>query len=668
MKNAPFSKLLRHSAIWVAAVLLSLGVCFTPWGQAVDTFCYDFFFLLRGPVKPPDEIVIVAIDEASFGVLGHQWPWPRHLHATLIDTLFKEGARTIALDMIFSETSAPEEDRILADTVARHPSLILAADINLIEDTSYARETIVGPHPSLITPQTLIGSVNLPVEPDGFIRNANVEQNDAIAPLALAAGNLFSENSKELQAPGGARINFFGPARTIKTISYYQAVEPATHLPRGFLNGKLVFIGFSTQNTSDIGNTQPDHFPVPFTRWKGGYMPGVEIHASIAANLLQGNLILPFPAFWTVIFSVLPWAGMGFVFFRMKPLIGGGTLLLAGSFLLSAGYFLFSRKAIYVPVIYVGIPMTAVYIASPFVHYFESWREKNYIRKAFSTYVAPSVVKQLIEFPEQLKLGGEEREITAFFSDVQGFSTISEQLSPRELVELLNEFLTEMTDIILDYKGTVDKFEGDAIIAMFGAPNILENHAEAACCASIEMQKRLVELRKSLRSRGMPELKMRIGLCSGKAVVGNMGSKRRMDYTMMGDTVNTAARLEGANKIYGTYTLVSKSTIASAGKKIAARELDAILLVGKKESVPSYQLLGYTGELPQEAMETAALYAKGLDAYRGQSWETAIDYFEKALSVSPEDAPSKTMLNRCHEFKTHPPAENWDGSYLMKTK
>lgn len=177
----------------------------------------------------------------------------------------------------------------------------------------------------------------------------------------------------------------------------------------------------------------------------------------------------------------------------------------------------------------------------------------------------------MIEFPEQLKLGGEEREITAFFSDVQGFSTISEQLSPQELVELLNEFLTEMTDIILDYKGTVDKFEGDAIIAMFGAPNILENHAEAACSASIEMQKRLVELRKSFRSRGMPELKMRIGLCSGKAVVGNMGSKRRMDYTMMGDTVNTAARLEGANKIYGTYSLVSKSTVASAGKNCSQR-------------------------------------------------------------------------------------------------
>lgn len=655
--------------IWVAAVLLSLGICFTPWGRAMDAFCYDFFFLLRGPVKPPDEIVIIAIDEASFGVLGLQWPWPRGLHATLIDTLFKEGARTVALDMIFSETSDPEEDRILADSVAHHPALILAADINLIEDATYARETIVGPHPTLITPQTLIGSINLPVEPDGFIRNTNFEQNGTISPMALMAGNQFSKNSKGLQAPGGTRINYFGPARTIKTISYYQALEPGTHLPRGFLNGKLVFVGFSTQNTSDIGNTQPDHFPVPFTRWKGGYMPGVEIHATTAANLLQGNLILQFPVLWTLIIGGFLWAGMGIVFFRMKPLIGGGALLLAGSLLLSVSCFLLSRKAIYVPVIYVGIPMTAVYIASPFVHYFESWREKNYIQKAFSTYVAPSVVKQLIEFPEQLKLGGEEREITAFFSDIQGFSTISEQLSPQKLVELLNEFLTEMTDIILDYKGTVDKFEGDAIIAMFGAPNILENHAEAACSASIEMQKRLVELRKSLRLRGMPELKMRIGLCSGKAVVGNMGSKHRMDYTMMGDTVNTAARLEGANKIYGTYTLVSKSTVASAGEKIAARELDAILLVGKKESVSAYQLLGYTGELSEGLMKTAALYAKGLDAYRQQLWETAIDYFQKAIAISPKDAPSKTMLNRCHKFKMHPPAAtNWDGSYLMETK
>jgi len=157
-------------------------------------------------------------------------------------------------------------------------------------------------------------------------------------------------------------------------------------------------------------------------------------------------------------------------------------------------------------------------------------------------------------------LGGEERDITAFFSDVQGFTGISESLGPTELVELLNEFLTEMTDIILKYEGTVDKFEGDAIIAFFGAPNELKNHPEVACKASIDMQNRMVELRKHWRDQDKPELKMRIGLCTGPAVIGNMGSQNRMDYTMMGDTVNTAARLEGVNKIYGIYTLVSDST------------------------------------------------------------------------------------------------------------
>jgi adenylate cyclase len=300
--------------------------------------------------------------------------------------------------------------------------------------------------------------------------------------------------------------------------------------------------------------------------------------------------------------------------------------------------------------------------------YLTEERQKKFIKDEFSTYLAPSVVTQLIKSPEKLVLGGEDRVITAFFSDIQNFTSISERLIPKELVELLNEFLTEMTDVILDHEGTVDKFEGDAIIAFFGAPNILEDHALRACKACIDMQKRLAELRIKWGEENRPQLKMRIGLSTGSAVVGNMGSKTRMDYTMMGDTVNTAARLEGVNKLYGTYTMISDSTYIPAKDEIFVRKLDSVNVVGKGKPVGVYELLGYSMEIDDKLRSVVERYTQGLRAYRNQSWDEAIGHFSAALSVDPLDGPSQTMLNRCEDFKVRPPGKDWDGAFAMSTK
>jgi adenylate cyclase len=309
-----------------------------------------------------------------------------------------------------------------------------------------------------------------------------------------------------------------------------------------------------------------------------------------------------------------------------------------------------------------------VYVSITAYRYFVETRQKRFIKDAFSVYLAPTVVKQLIESPEHLELGGEEREITAFFSDVQGFTGISETLTPHEIVELLNEFLTEMTDIILRHEGTVDKFEGDAIIAFFGAPNLLENHAERACSASIEMQKRLAQLRTKWRAENRPVLKMRIGICTGLAVVGNMGSEKRLDYTMMGDTVNTAARLEGANKQYGIYTLISETTRKAAGNEITVREVDTIKVVGRKKPVTVFELMGYNKNIDQSIKETIAKYQQALQAYRDQNWNQAIKLFQAAQAILPDDGPSKTMLTRCNEYKLKPPGDSWNGAYGLRTK
>ncbi len=464
----------------------------------------------------------------------------------------------------------------------------------------------------------------------------------------------FSVPTDEL---GRIMINYRGGVKTFPHI-------PATDILRGTVakdvfKDKIVLIGATAAGLYDLRVT-------PFAN----VFPGVEIHANVIDSVLSDDYL--FQPAWAAILDITAMMLAGLLLAMVLPRVGviyGG---LAGlSFFvgyISLCQYLFSNNGIILNQVYPLSVMVLVYVSVTAYKYMAERTQKRFIRDAFSTYLAPTVVKQLIESPEKLDLGGEERNITAFFSDVQGFTSISEKLTPHELVELLNEFLTEMTDIILSYEGTVDKFEGDAIIALFGAPNDLDNHGEVACRACVDMQKRLAELRAKWKSEGKPELKMRIGLCSGPAVVGNMGSRNRMDYTMMGDTVNTAARLEGVNKIYGVYTLISDTTYDSIHNNIVTRELDSVNVVGKKEPVAIYQVIGYQEDIDDRAAKTLGHYSNGLDLYRKRHWVEAVKHFEAALSVTPDDGPSLTMLGRCNEYKTDPPADNWDGSFTMVTK
>ncbi|MBW2192496.1 MAG: adenylate/guanylate cyclase domain-containing protein, partial [Deltaproteobacteria bacterium] len=456
---------------------------------------------------------------------------------------------------------------------------------------------------------------------------------------------------------GRILINYRGPAKTFPHISITDILRENT--PPGILKDKIVLVGATAVGIYDLRVT-------PF----GTVFPGLEIHANVIDNILS-NDFLQQPD-WAWIFDVMIIMITGIFLGITLPRLGvaAGFVVSSSIFL---GYillcqYLFSVKGWILNLVY---PLSVGLIISVGItsyRYILETKHKRFIKDAFSTYLAPSVVKHLVESPDKLVLGGEEREITAFFSDVQEFTNISENLAPQELVELLNEFLTEMTDIILNHEGTVDKFEGDAIIAFFGAPNYLENQAESACMSCIAMQKKLAELRNKWRAEGKPELMMRIGLCTGPAVVGNMGSRNRMDYTMMGDTVNTAARLEGVNKIYGTYTMMADVTYKTAGDWTFSREVDLINVAGKKEAVGVYELLGYPGDFDERIHEMVNYYTIGLEAYRGQDWNTALMFFLKALSIKPDDGPSKTMLARCNEYKLNPPDKNWNGAFTMMSK
>jgi len=294
--------------------------------------------------------------------------------------------------------------------------------------------------------------------------------------------------------------------------------------------------------------------------------------------------------------------------------------------------------------------------------------QKKFIKDAFSRYIAPDVIAEIMENPESLQLGGESRDITIFFSDVAGFTSISEKLTPVELVTLLNEYLSEMTDIIISHGGTVDKYIGDAIMAFFGAPQAYDDHGLRACLAVIDMKRRLRELQDKWRKSGQLAISARMGINSGKSVVGNMGSALRMDYTAMGDSVNLAARLEGVNKMYSTTAIISEFTYNNAKDHIDTRKLDAVQVVGKTEAVVLYELIGRKGALPQKGYEMLELYNKGLELFNEQQWKSAHKFFTDAINIFPDDGPTKLYINRCNEYIINPPAKDWNGVYALDSK
>jgi adenylate cyclase len=314
-------------------------------------------------------------------------------------------------------------------------------------------------------------------------------------------------------------------------------------------------------------------------------------------------------------------------------------------------------------------------------------KAKGRIKGMFGAYVSPQLVERMVDSGEDPHLGGHEEEITAYFSDIQGFSSFSEKLEPGKLVELMNEYLTACTDIVQEQGGTLDKYIGDAVVAMYGAPIALPDHALRACVATQQVQQRLGELRRKWREDGdkWPEIvwhmQSRIGLNSGPAIIGNMGSRTRFNYTMMGDNVNLAARMESGAKQYGVYTMVTETTRVACEKhgpgRLTFRYLDKIVVKGRSIPVPIHEVVGLTENVADQTRECLEIYGQGIARYLEQEWDEAEALFRRSLALEPnqpgktpgvEGNPSMTLIGRCHSMREHPPGPGWDGVYVMKEK
>ncbi|RKX76666.1 MAG: adenylate/guanylate cyclase domain-containing protein [Spirochaetes bacterium] len=425
------------------------------------------------------------------------------------------------------------------------------------------------------------------------------------------------------------------------------------------LKGSFCIIGWTGTATTDRGVN-------PFDET----YDNVGTHASVANTILNQRFLDVLPWWYSAIFALF-FTLLTFLIIRnLNPLpsILIGLGFIAALFGGSIAFFL--ATGIYFPILTPLLSVVVTFLAMTIIKFLSTAKEKTYIRNAFSHYLSADVISELLENPDKLTLGGEKKHITAVFTDVKGFSTISEALDPTDLVKLLNIYLTEMSDTILDIQGTIDKYEGDAIIAFFGAPIDFEDHARRACLAAIRMKKKEALLNQRIIEEKLSPstLNTRIGINTGEMVVGNMGTARKMDYTIMGNAVNLAARLEGVNKQYGTWILLSESTRNAAGDGLITRRLDRVRVVGIHEPVRLFELVDEEGSLQDSMKEVIDIFHLGLTLFEEKKWDEAGGVFRKVLEIKPDDGPTNTFLKRCNDYQKNPPPQNWDGVFNLAVK
>ena len=477
---------------------------------------------------------------------------------------------------------------------------------------------------------------------------------------------------------------------------------------------KIVVIGTSVEVHHDYKQT-------PFYNYTGiqQLTPGMETHANAIQTMIDNNYIkvlggglteffneynkYPFSHF--ILITLLSLIAF-FILSFANPIIAGFLIVLECLiyFVIACGLFigdlLWGLKAIspkflsqfqffqlqlpqigesiIIPVVAPLASVIFTYFGIVLYDFIKEQQDKKYLKSTFGAYISPDLIDQMYEDKREPKLGGQAGYHTAFFSDIQSFSSFSEILEPEKMVSLMNEYLTEMTTILLEHKGTLDKYIGDAIVAFYGAPVPLEGHEYHACMTALEMDKKLKDMREKWTNEGdWPELvhniRHRVGLNSGSMVTGNMGSSMRMNYTMMGDTVNLAARLEPAAKQYGVYNFVANNTYKAVKDQFEWRLLDYLVVKGKKEPVKAYELVSLKGEMSREQSELVSAFNEGLDLYFKQEWKNALNKFKQASELEEDflyrpTTPSKIYIERCEAFLKKPPSKDWNGVWAMKTK
>ena len=675
----------------VFVFLLAMGLEYREAFSLVEDETLSYRQILRthfgdGSLTSPSEDVVIVFTDEQFYAEYNAYPLRRTDLSTIILRLKNMGAAVVAVDMLLDFNSAYGEDPTLAAALEEAGNVLMVSQAE-IKDGQYL---------GLNTPIDRLKDVTS----NGY---SNIAPNSAISesivrlrihadmvnlfdawPFAVEAVSMYLEEEPELEngvlsigSEVEVQLDQFDEmyidypllpsisgglaslhdvigisASDLLFVDDEEELEDLAFL----IDGKIALIG-------EVAEVAHDQFETPV-----GNIFGVEViansiatilrsgplkAASLGLELLLGFLLLALFLCTRLIQAPLPRNSLSIAVMLLYVLLTFYTYISFG--------LVFSMS-------YLLIASVFSLLCINIRFYLAEMGQKTQIREMFGQYLSPKVVEDLVDDPSKIQLGGEEREMTAFFSDIQGFSAISERLTPTELVQLLNDYLTDMCDIIISSEGTVDKFEGDAIMAFWGAPTRQSDHAQRACFAAIDMNNRLIELRVKAVQEGITPLTVRMGVNTGQMVVGNMGSSQRMNYTIMGDAVNLASRLEGANKAYGSGMMISESTYRSCEEDIDVRELDRIMVVGKSEPVTVYQLLSRKNQTTGADADLVDQFSKGLELYKAGDFRLAKSEFSSCLEIFADDGPALTYISRCQAFADNPPDADWDGVYRLTEK
>jgi len=584
----------------------------------------DALFLLRGEQEISDNIVIVEISDDTFNTLNERWPFPREYHARLIENLEMAGASQIIFDIEFTERTNIDADSKLAAAIAKYDNIILSGKLIKTQYSNSVREQLLSPIPILIQTGTEWGTVNISTDPDGFVRRYELFQKRAkeiklsIGTIAIARHYKLDPLSEDIQnypkffkigsnfipkvTSKSALINYYGPARTFSTYDFADVIDDSTfttnfekeleteldqyyQLAENFKD-KIVLIGLTSVEFHDTHHT-------PFFSEDNQLMPGVEIHANFIETVLRHNYLKKYSMILYLLFFFII-TMLLFIFNSLiRPTISVFINIVLGLLYIWFSYFLFSTRKILLPTMEIPILIIVVYIIGLVIQYIQTVKERKFIKQAFGQYIAPELVEELIKDPKKLEYGGVQKELTVLYSDIVDFTPYTESHSPKETVEILREYLTEMVNIITENKGTLDKFVGDEIVAIFGAPVDLEDHALYACKAAMEMRQRMDELQEKWESENRDSFEMGIGINTGVVTVGNLGSEQIFDYTAIGDNMNAGARVEGLTRDYETTNniIISDSTYEQVKDKVEARYIDDATVKGKKIIIRIHELI-----------------------------------------------------------------------------
>jgi adenylate cyclase len=630
-------------------------------GQTVENLALDLCYRLRPYSLPPSEILIVGIDEHSFQELKTAWPWPRSFHASLISKLKAAGARLIVFDVLFAEPSNPENDQLFVEAIKEAGNVILATTMEFSESAQVTRQILVQPLHLFRDVALGMGLTVVTPDGDGIVRRfhchlGDVETLPEIVVRSYSPERNFPSHLCQL-------INFTGPPGHINTVSYSQILEGPDPYLSELIRNKIVLIG---RIVAAAPTPIADAFYTPFFAGTGQLMSGVEIHAQVVNTLLKQNWGKESPAIPRLSLYLVFLFIFGVIIGRVSPLAALGVLVVFILLTYGVSFYLFLHLNLWWPPVLLSGALAVVYAGHIFAHYWIESREKRWLRQAFGQYVSDSLVDSIITNPGRLQLGGEEVEATVLFADLVGFSSIAENTAPKELIRLLNEYFSTMTEIIFKYRGTVDKFIGDAVMAFWGAPLPITDHAILACETALEMQSAMRPLQKTWESKGFPSISSRIGLHTGPVVAGNVGSKKRFNYTVMGDAVNLASRLEHANRFYGTEIMISEATYRRLGDKFLVRELDLVQVHGRAQRVLIYELLSLMP--PDGPPIWLQLFNAGREAYKeGRISEAASRFFE-ILDQYREDPPARVFLKRCQKHLEGPRVAEYEGAFVLDSK